>query len=101
MGELKALASKVGEVVLMSANSWEEGSQHDPVNAGKLQNDIRAMLESMLHSHMKRLTSGKCTVSAGLVFGDIVTSFDKIADYSCRILEIDWELIHATASGGN
>jgi phosphate:Na+ symporter len=101
MAELKALAIKVGEVVLMTAKSGEEGSRHDSELARSLQENIRSMLEYMLHNHIKRLTNGKCTVSAGLVFGDMVTSFDKIADYSCRIMEMERELINATANGGN
>jgi phosphate:Na+ symporter len=101
MSELKALAAKVEELVHQSVNALDEEASSDPDQARTIQEDIRHMLETMLHHHMKRLTSGKCTVSAGLVYGDIISSFDKISDYSCRILEMERELFNATSNGSN
>ena len=101
MSELKALASRVEEIVHQSVNALDEEASSDLEHARMIQENIRLMLEAMLHNHMKRLTGGKCTVSAGLVYGDIISSFDKISDYSYRIMEMEKELFNATTSSSN
>lgn len=101
MSELKALAAKVEEIVYMSGEALADEAVSDLGRAQKIQENIRQMIEAMLHNHIKRLTSGKCTVSAGLVYGEIMSSFDKISDYSCRIMEVQGELYNATTSGSN
>ncbi|HLO25454.1 MAG TPA: PhoU domain-containing protein, partial [Geobacteraceae bacterium] len=101
MSELKALAAKVEEIVHMSGDVVADEAVVDLDRAQKIQENIRQMIEAMLHNHIKRLTGGKCTVPAGLVYGEIMSSFDKISDYSCRIMEIQGELYNATTGGSN
>lgn len=101
MTELKALASKVAELVNQSGNSLGDDLTSDLDQARMLLEDIRHRHEIMLHNHMKRLTSGKCTVSAGLVYGDIVSSFDRLSDYSFRIMEMERDLFNAATSSSN
>jgi phosphate:Na+ symporter len=101
MTELKTLATEVEEIVHLSAVSLGEETPVDPVRVAALQENIRQMHEAMLHNHMKRLTGGKCTVAAGLVYGDIIASFDKSSEYACRIMEIQREQLHATTNGSD
>jgi phosphate:Na+ symporter len=103
MTELKTLAADVEEIVQLAAvcvaEETETPADMDQISA--LQDSVRHMHETMLHNHMKRLTGGKCTVAAGLVYGDIIASFDKCADHACRIMEIQRGQLHATASSGD
>ena len=103
MSELKALAADVGKIVHLSVDALGEEASSGLDQARTIQEKIRQMIEVMLHNHMKRLTSGKCTVAAGLVYGDIMSSFDKISDYSCRIMEMEREreIFNATTIGSN
>ena len=82
MDELKALATKVGLAVALAERVLlGEGGEadQDSGEVPRLKIEI-ATLEDELHkSHLKRLKSGKCTIVAGLLYGDMVASFSKIA----------------------
>jgi phosphate:Na+ symporter len=101
MTELKSLATRVEEIVHQSVNALGGEASNDLDYARTMQENLRLMLETMLHAHMKRLTSGKCTVSAGLVYGDIISAFDKISDYSYRIMEMEREFFNATTDSSD
>jgi phosphate:Na+ symporter len=101
MTELKTLAAEVEEIVHLLAVCLGEETPVDPDRISALQENVRHMHETMLHNHMKRLTGGKCTVAAGLVYGDIIASFDKCSDYACRIMEIQRGQLHATTISGD
>jgi phosphate:Na+ symporter len=101
MTELKALATRVEEIVHQSVNALGGEASNDLDYARTMQENLRLLLETMLHTHMKRLTSGKCTVSAGLVYGDIISAFDKISDYSYRVMEMERELFNATTNSSD
>jgi len=76
MDELKAMATKVGEAMDFAARALqgEEGEELPQLKVAI------ATLEDELHkSHLKRLKSGKCSIVAGLLYGDMVASFSKIA----------------------
>lgn len=101
MTELKTLAAKVGELVHLSVEAVDKeiNGEMQTVQHGK--DAIGQLQEAMLNTHMKRLTGGKCTVAAGVVYSDIISAFGKIADYSCTLLEMERELIHGNSSGSN
>lgn len=99
MADLKALAAKVEELVHLSVEAVGEETKSDmePIKASR--DAIGDMLETMLNNHMKRLTGGKCTVAAGVVYSDLLSAFEKIADHSLTLLEMEGELVNANGSG--
>lgn len=101
MAELKSLAAMVADVVDLAADSLGNASAETLANARALKDSIRQMEESMNNSHMKRLTSGKCSVIAGMIYGDITNSFDKIAEYAFNIVETEKELSDAVSVSGD
>jgi phosphate:Na+ symporter len=101
MTELKTLAAEVEEIVHLSAVCLGEVAPVDPDRVTDLLENVGHMHEEMLRNHMKRLTGGKCTVAAGLVYGDIIAAFDKCSYYASRIVEIQREQLHATNSGSD
>jgi phosphate:Na+ symporter len=79
MDELKNMAAKVGEALLLAERSLlgEESEEEEELPQLKLE---IAMLEDELNkSHLKRLKSGRCSIVAGLLYGDMIASFSKIA----------------------
>lgn len=101
MTELKTLAARAADLFQYSANYTGENSTSDLDQARKIQENIRNLHEKMLHNHMKRLTGGKCTVAAGLVYGDIISAFDRLSDYALRIMEMERDIFNAATSSSN
>jgi phosphate:Na+ symporter len=101
MSELKALAAKVSEIVNLAVDSLGNVSGETLKDAWILKDSIRQMDEELNASHMKRLTDGKCPVNAGMIYSDIVNAFNKIAEFSFNIIEIEKELLDAISVGGD
>ena len=55
--------------------------------ADALEARINEMEDSMREAHIQRLNAGVCAVDAGLVFIDMLTSFEKIGDHCFNIAE--------------
>jgi phosphate:Na+ symporter len=101
MADLKTLAANVQKLVHQAAETVGEDAKSNMhlVQTGK--ETVGNMQETMLNSHMKRLTGGKCTVAAGMSYSDIISAFGKIADYSVTLMEMEGELVHAVSDGSN
>jgi len=56
--------------------------------AGDIEKEINAMRSQMRDSHIRRLNESTCNVDAGLIFLDMVTSFEKIGDHSYNVAEV-------------
>ena len=95
ISELKALASKVSEIVNLSVESMGNVSAETLELSRTLKNAIKQMEENFNSNHITRLTTGKCTVIAGMIYSDIVNAFNKIAEYSFTIIETEKELFDA------
>ena len=99
--ELKSLASEVSEIVDLSTGSMGNADAETLGKAMKLKDSIEEMAEDLNRNHMGRLTTGRCTAAAGLVFTDIVNAFSKIAEYSYSFIKSEKELIDAVSIGGD
>lgn len=55
--------------------------------ADALETRINEMEDSMRQAHIQRLNAGICAVDAGLIFIDMLTSFEKIGDHCYNIIE--------------
>jgi len=101
MTELKTLAAKVEELVQLSVAAVDEETSGDVRLVQDYRDAIAKMQDAMLNNHMKRLTGGKCSVAAGVVFSDIVSAFDKVADHTLALMDKERELFHAAANGSH
>jgi len=64
----------------------------DQAKAVELSSAIRELKDVILEGHVKRMKSGSCTVEAGLLYNDIVTSFVKLAEGASAIIKTWREL---------
>lgn len=52
-----------------------------------IENRIDELKKELRNSHIKRLNEDKCDVDSGIIFIDIVSSFEKIGDHAYNIAE--------------
>lgn len=101
MTELRTLAALVGEMVHLATGVLCEETPGPADLLSDRKNAVIAMQETMLNSHMKRLTAGNCTVAAGMSYGDIISAFVKLSDHAFMLMEMKGELIHVVSESGN
>jgi len=99
--ELKSLAAKVSEIVNLSTGSLGNSDTETLRDALSQKDSIEAMVEEFNNSHMDRLTTGRCTAAAGLIYTDMLNAFNRIAEYSYNIIKSEKELIDAISIGGD
>ena len=84
MDELKGFATKVGEVVSLCERVLK-GEEVEELS-GDLKGEIALLEEELQMSHLRRLKSGKCNIVAGLLYGDMIVCFSKIAQLCYTII---------------
>lgn len=85
--EIIEISSKVREfLVLLHDNILKPNANIMP-NASVIENRINELRKELRLEHIRRLNEGICDVSAGLVFIDMLTSFEKIGDHAFNVAE--------------
>ena len=88
LAELKNLAVRVGDLVHLGLVSLDDVPQTLVADARDLKDEVVRLQEVMHANHIQRLSDGNCTIMAGVVYGDIIAAFDKIAEYSFSIIKL-------------
>jgi phosphate:Na+ symporter len=93
--ELKRLAAKVEEANCLCENvlNGEEGEE-----LPRLKLEIASLEDEVQKSHLKRLKSGRCSIVAGLLYGDMIASFSKVAHLSYSIITQKRGITHESTS---
>lgn len=87
MTEIRHLARTVEKLVDLAVETMDNPPP-DAVEQGRtLRNEVGRQREAMLDGHIKRLSAGKCSVRAGIIYADMITAFVKAADSSVTIIE--------------
>lgn len=101
MSELRNLSARVAEVVHLAVSSLVSSDANSMSEIQRLKDSLKELQETMKTNHMKRLTAGRCTILAGVLYGDIANGFMKIAEYASDIIEAERGLTDESATGGD
>jgi phosphate:Na+ symporter len=95
LGELQRLAAKVEEATCLCEKvlGGDEGGE-----LPRLKLEIASLEDEVQKSHLKRLKSGRCSIVAGLLYGDMIASFSKIAHLSYSIIAQKRGITHESSS---
>ncbi len=92
IGEATEIGEQVSRFIgLLRANITKtlNGTSEDLIaEARELEDTIDAKYKRMREGHMERLRQGACDVDSGLVFIDMLTSFEKIGDHGFNVAEM-------------
>lgn len=83
--ELVGMYEKVKEILTMSLEMFSTEKEEHLDQILTLENEIDEMERSLQKSHVRRLAKGKCSASAGVVYMDMVTGLERIADHATNI----------------
>ena len=50
-----------------------------------LEDTVDAMERELQQSHIDRLTRGECTAAAGMMFSDLISGLERVADHAINI----------------
>ena len=101
MSELRNLSARVAEIVQLALLTVAGKPGGEIADLQKLKDGVAELYELMKNNHMRRLTSGKCTILAGVIYNDIATAFLKIAEYAGDIIKTERGLTSDSTAGGD
>ena len=85
--DLQAMADKAGEV-LTAMRVLILHREEDPLPAARVrENALNKLRDDFRSSHLKRLLEGKCSALSGILYMDILTSFEKMGDHAFNVVE--------------
>ena len=85
--EIREIADRVREFLQLIHDSINRPNTGVMLNANVLENRINELRKELRTKHIERLNEGACDVLSGLVFIDMLTSFEKIGDHAFNVAE--------------
>ena len=83
--ELEIISSAVSEILDITVNAFTDGSNEKAKEIEPLEETIDDMVMILKDRHTKRLKSGACSVSSGLVFMEALTYLERASDQCSSI----------------
>ncbi|MDD2337099.1 MAG: Na/Pi cotransporter family protein [Geobacteraceae bacterium] len=88
MDELKSLAKDASYLMNLAVDALDSFDVPDAEAMKELKKALLTSEEKLKRNHLVRLSTGNCTVIAGLLFMEIIAAFTKIGDFSYSIIEM-------------
>lgn len=85
--QIDEISGKVKEFLDLIQTNISSTSSNIISTARSIENRINELRREMRKEHVKRLSDNVCDVDSGLIFIDMLTSFEKIGDHSYNIAE--------------
>jgi phosphate:Na+ symporter len=99
MAEIVSLANKAESLVSTAVESLDSLASPDIEVNRTLKSDILHSAADLKGNHLERLSTGTCTVIAGLLFMDIISAFARIGETAFMIIETRSNFADGRASG--
>lgn len=83
--ELQDMYEKVKEILQMSMEMFLTGKEEHLEAILALENEIDEMERNLQKGHVRRMSKGKCSPEAGIIYTDMVTGLERVADHATNI----------------
>lgn len=83
--ELDVLVSAVSEVIGLAVNAFTENDLETAYRVEPLEELIDNLCDEMKLHHIDRLKRGKCTLTNGFVFNDLLTNLERVSDHCSNV----------------
>ena len=83
--ELKLICAAVNEVVELTVTAFANNDEEIAKNVEPLEETIDDMVLILRDRHTKRLKSGTCSISSGLVFMEALTHLERVSDHCSSV----------------
>lgn len=83
--ELGQMLDMVNEIYRLSVKTFSSGVDTDVDIISRLEDEIDEKERELQQAHVDRLTRNECTPEAGMIFSDVVSGLERIADHATNI----------------
>ncbi len=83
--ELRQMREKVNLIMEYSVDAFAHGEREHMQDILDLEDEIDEMERAFQKNHVERLSRNECTAAAGLVFSDVLSGLERVADHATNI----------------
>lgn len=83
--EVIEMYGKVEEILKQSMEMFLTMDEKNLQNILELENEIDNMERELQNNHVRRMAKGKCSPQVGIIFNDMVTGLERVADHATNI----------------
>ncbi len=83
--ELRQMFEKVTQLLTYSINMFVTGDDVHAEEIQKLENEIDKMEKKLQKKHINRLANHKCEPHAAMIFSDLLSNLERVADHGTNI----------------
>ena len=79
------MTEMVNTIFNYSVEMFAQGKENHMQDIVRLENEIDEKERELQKAHVSRLTKNKCTPQAGMIFSDVVSGLERVADHATNI----------------
>ena len=83
--EMGVMLDKVNTIIRYSVEMFAEGKIEHMTAISVLEEEIDVMERNLQQAHIDRLTKNECTPDAGMLYSDVVSGLERVADHAVNI----------------
>ena len=83
--ELSEMLEMVNNIFTYSVEMFAQGKEDHLKDIVYLENEIDEKERELQKAHVSRLTKNKCTPQAGMIFSDVISGLERVADHATNI----------------
>lgn len=83
--ELKEMSAKVNRILEYSIDMFAHNTREHLQDIMNLENEIDEMERQFQKNHVERLSNNECSAASGMVFSDVISGFERVADHATNI----------------
>lgn len=83
--ELGEMLDMVNKLIQYSIDMFAKGDESHMKEVVQLEDAVDEKEKSLQKLHVQRLTRGECTPEAGMIFSDVVSGLERVADHATNI----------------
>jgi phosphate:Na+ symporter len=91
--EMENLTDAIKEIMNITFESFLNDDVEEAYRVEPLEQIIDKLCRKMKEKHTARLQKGKCTISQGYVFNDLIADFERVSDHCSNIAIVIGDLI--------
>ena len=83
--EMGEMLDMVNKIIQYSMDMFAKGDETHMKEVISLENQVDVKEKELQRLHVERLTKGECTPEAGMIFSDIASGLERVADHATNI----------------
>ncbi len=83
--EIREMYRLTGRLLDFSLNMFKDKTTANLSEIMTLENEIDDLEKEYQHNHVVRLTEGKCDAEGGMIFSDLLSNLERVADHGTNI----------------